>query len=445
MPTQYDVTALSLTEVAARLRARQVTSVELTEACLERIRARDPEINSFITLAAESVLEQARAADAEIRAGNLRSPLHGIPIALKDLIDVADVKTTAGSALFADNVAHEDAEVTRRLRHAGTVLLGKLNLHEFAYGGSGVISHYGPVKNPANLQHITGGSSSGSAAAVAAGLCYGAIGTDTAGSIRLPAACCGIVGFKPTYGAVSTKGVVELSRSYDHVGPMARTVADATAMWEVIKEPSPRSDGDCAGQIRLGVPHTCFFDELDPEVERTIDGAISLLRTHYDVKEVDFPVDADRTVQTRESWLYHEEWVNTSPEKYDPQTLKRIQRGAEVSEQEYHLRLAELHKTRAEVPEMFARASVDVVIAPTSPIPAPTFAEVMGNPQTLRGRELVMLRNTRPFNVWGTPAISMPCGRTKAGLPIGIQFAAAPGDDAMLLRFAAEFERISET
>lgn len=450
MAIQHDVTALSLTDAVAQLRAGQITSVELTQACLERIRRLDPEINSFITLTGESALKQAQAADAELRAQQARGPLHGIPIALKDLIDVADVKTTAGSALFADNVAREDAEVTARLRAAGVVLLGKLNLHEFAYGGSGVISHYAPVKNPANRRHITGGSSSGSAAAVAAGFCYAAIGTDTAGSIRLPASCCGVVGFKPTFGAVSTRGVVELSHSYDHVGPMARTVADALVIYATIADnvaagavdPFPQEPRGME-QVRVGVLRSFFFDELNPEVAKVIERAIAWLRSKREVKDVVFPVDADRSVQMRESWLYHENWVKASPEKYDPQTLKRIQRGAEVSEQEYHIRLAELRKMRAEVGEMFERAAVDVVVTPTSPIPAPSFADVMSDPHTLRARELVMLRNTRPFNVWGTPAISVPCGKTKDGLPIGIQFAAAPGDDAMLLRFAAGFERLN--
>lgn len=441
MKTKDDVTTLSLTEAAARVHAGQVTSVELTQACLDRIRRLDPDINSFITLTAESALEQARAADIELCAGKSRGPVHGIPIALKDLIDVAGVKTTAASALFADNIPRQDAEVTRRLRAAGAVLLGKLNLHEFAYGGSGLISHYGPVKNPVHQRHITGGSSSGSAAAVAAGFCFGAIGTDTAGSIRLPASCCGIVGFKPTYAAVSTAGVVELARSYDHVGPMARTVADATAIWQVIREAPGQVESGRSGKISVGVLRKFFFDELHPDVADAIERAISRLRGNCEVKDADFPVDADHTVQTRESWIYHEKWVKASPEKYHPQTLKRIQRGAQVSEQEYRDRLAELRKIRGEVRKMFERAGVDVVVTPTSPIPAPSFADVIGDPQTLRARELVMLRNTRPFNVWGTPAISVPCGHTSDGLPIGIQFAAAPGDEFLLLRFASDFER----
>lgn len=431
--------ALSLAEASAKLRSGEVRSVDLTGACLDRIHRLDREINAFITVTAESALEQAQVADDEIRRGAFRGPLHGIPVALKDLIDVACVKTTAASALLLDSVALADADVTIRLRRAGAVLLGKTNLHEFAYGGSGVISHFGPVKNPVDVRHITGGSSSGSAAAVAANLCYAALGTDTAGSIRLPAACCGIVGFKPTYDAVSVNGVVELSRSFDHVGPMTRTVEDARIVWEAIRRDS--SNRRKSENIRVGILRPYFFDELHADVATAIDGAIAHLRDRYQVKDAQFPVDADRTVQTRESWDYHEAWVKQSPEKYDPQTLKRIQRGQEVSNAEFEERKKDLDQTRRSVGAMFDSAAVDIVVTPTSPIPPPSFAEVMSDPQTLRARELLLLRNTRPFNVWGTPAISVPCGRTRDGLPIGIQFAAAPGNDSLLLEFSAAFAR----
>ncbi len=441
MSASESLTALSLTEAAAKLRARELRSADITRACLDRIQQLDPEINAIITVMADAALSQAHSADEEISKGHWRGPLHGIPVALKDLIDVAGVKTTAGSALFAENVAAADAVVTTRLREAGAVLIGKANLHEFAYGGSGVISRFGPVKNPVNTRHITGGSSSGSAAAVAAHMCYAAIGTDTAGSIRLPAACCGIVGFKPTYAAVSAEGVVELSASYDHVGPMARSVEDARAVWEAIGPQSRRESG-ANQRPKIGVLRAFFFDELHPDVATAIESAIAALRVEFEVKDLSFPVDADRTVQTRESWKYHERWVKKSPEKYDPQTLARIRRGEEVPESEYETKKAALADIRHAAGNMFTSQGVDIVITPTSPIPAPSFAEVMADPQTLRSRELVLLRNTRPFDVWGTPAISLPCGRTADGLPIGIQFAAAPGKDDALLDFAADFERL---
>ena len=432
----------SLADAARQLRAGEVTSVALTECCLARIREYDSEFHCFITLTPEQALEQAHAADRAIQAGKYRGPLHGIPLALKDLIDVAGVKTTAASAVLADNVADEDAAVTRRLRDAGAVLLGKLNLHEFAYGGSGVISAYGAVRNPADPRFITGGSSSGSAAAVALGFCYAALGTDTAGSIRLPAACCGVVGFKPTYGAVSADGVVELSRSFDHVGPLASSVEDARVVWEAIRDSGNEGDSQATGK-RVGVMRRFFFDDLDAEVREAIDAAIARIGQHWTVIEnVDFAVDQDRTVQMRESWNYHQRWVAEQPERYDPQTLQRIRRGAEVSDEQFQSKLAELRQLRAGAAAMFESAGIDVLVTPTSPIPAPSFEEVLSDPKMLRARELVLLRNTRPFDVWGTPAISVPCGRTKAGLPIGIQLAAAPGKDDLLLGFAADFEKL---
>src|SRR5947209_9285943 len=225
---------LDLAEASRLVQRRAVSPVELTRACLERIERLDPILKAFITIAAESALREAQQAEAEIAKGNWKGPLHGIPLAVKDLVETAGVRTTAGSAVLKDFVPAQDAPMVQRLKAAGAVLLGKLNLHEFAYGGSSMISHFGIVKNPWNPAHITGGSSSGSAAAVAAGLCYGAIGTDTAGSIRLPAACCGIVGLKPSYGLVSTRGVVPLSFSHDHAGPMTRRVTDAALMLQVI-------------------------------------------------------------------------------------------------------------------------------------------------------------------------------------------------------------------
>ncbi|TMQ04679.1 MAG: amidase, partial [Deltaproteobacteria bacterium] len=229
-----DPALLTITELGAAFRARRLSPVEATRSCLDRIARLDPELHAFITVTADAALDQARAATAELERGRDRGPLHGVPIGLKDLIDTAGVPTTAGSALFADRVPAEDAEVVRRLRDAGCVILGKLNLHEVAYGASGVIGHFPATRNPRSPAHITGGSSSGSAAAVGAGMCYAALGSDTSGSIRVPAALCGIVGFMPSYGLVSLRGVTPLSWSYDHVGPMTRSVRDAALVLQVI-------------------------------------------------------------------------------------------------------------------------------------------------------------------------------------------------------------------
>src|SRR5580765_5548058 len=281
---------LELAEASLAVQKKEVSPVELTSACLERIERLNPKLNAFITVMDASALEDARKAEAEITRGEWKGPLHGIPLAVKDLIETAGVKTTAASAVLKDNVPSADAEVIRRLKAAGAILLGKLNLHEFAYGGSGFLGHFGPARNPWNTAHVTGGSSSGSAAAVAACLCYGAIGTDTAGSIRLPAACCGITGLKPTYGLVSARGVVPLSWSLDHVGPMARTAADTALMLQAIAAYDPQ-DIYCqkfppiyypsaieekTASLRLGIARD-FWNEVDNEIRTAVDAAVTEL------------------------------------------------------------------------------------------------------------------------------------------------------------------------
>src|SRR5208282_3993859 len=273
-------TRTTISELAHQLRRREVSPVEITVTCLERIEKLNPALNAFITVMAESALAEARAAEAEILRGEWRGPLHGIPIALKDLIDTAGVRTTAASALHKNRIPAQDAEVVRRLRQAGAVIVGKNNLHEFAYGGSSLVSHFGDVHNPWDVGRMAGGSSGGSAAAVAAGLAYAAIGTDTAGSIREPASLCGCVGLKPTYGRVSSRGVIPLSLSLDHVGPFAATVGDAAIVLQAIagydsadnvSADVPVADyvaalRDGAAGLRVGVPREYFFDDLDAEV-----------------------------------------------------------------------------------------------------------------------------------------------------------------------------------
>src|SRR5215471_16527827 len=302
----------TIVEAAPLLREKKISPVELTQACLTRIDKLNPALNAFITVMADSALEQARTAEDEINHGSWRGPLHGIPIALKDLIDTAGLRTTAASALFKDRIPAEDAEVVRRLKESGAVILGKNNLHEFAYGGSSLVSYYGDVHNPWNAKHIAGGSSGGSAAAVAAGLCYASIGTDTAGSIREPAALCGCVGLKPTYGRVSSRGVIPLAPSLDHVGPLAASVEDAAIVLQAIagydaaditSADVPVGDYVSAVKesektLRVGVPRAYFFDDLDPEVasamEHALRGIATLVR---EVREVQMEVPTDRTVQ----------------------------------------------------------------------------------------------------------------------------------------------------
>jgi aspartyl-tRNA(Asn)/glutamyl-tRNA(Gln) amidotransferase subunit A len=447
----------TIVELASRLRRKEVSPVEVTRGCLDRIEKLNPALNAFITVTAESALDEARAAEIEISRGEWRGPLHGIPIAIKDLIDTAGTRTTAASALFKDRVPGEDAGVVRRLRLAGAVILGKNNLHEFAYGGSSLVSFFGDVHNPWNTAHIAGGSSGGSAAAVAAGLCYAAIGTDTAGSIREPAALCGCVGIKPTYGRVSARGVIPLSWSLDHVGPLAATVGDAAVVLQAIAGYDPLdvcsidvpvSDyvsglGKETKALRVGVPRAYFYDEVDDEVRAAVEHAIGVIGAIVaDVREVQVEVSPDRTVQAAESFAYNADHVVRTPELYQAETLRRIRSGANISAAEYIRRRRELDEERRRVHDIFA--DVDLLVTATMPIPAPAIADLKKDPAALRPAELALLRNTRPFNVWGLPAISVPCGFTKSGLPIGLQIAGPHWREDLVLRLAQAYESATE-
>jgi aspartyl-tRNA(Asn)/glutamyl-tRNA(Gln) amidotransferase subunit A len=448
---------LSILEASELLRKREVSPVELTTQCLAQIEKLNPILNAFITVTADLALEQARRAEDEIRRGHWRGPLHGIPLALKDIIDTAGVRTTAASAVFKDRIPAEDAEVVRRLKNAGAVLVGKQNLHEFAYGGSSMISYYGEVRNPWNPAHIAGGSSGGSAAAVAAGLCYGAIGTDTAGSVREPSALCGIVGLKPTYGRVSVRGVIPLSASLDHVGPIARTVSDAALMLQAIAG-YDAGDVDSADMpvpgylaalreelklARVGIPRKFFYDDLDPEVASAVEQALGVLTNlGCDLREIELDVPTDRRLQTGESYAYHAEYVSRSPELYQTETLRRIRSGVDISAEEVKHRRRELQKIRAEIGSAFEE--VDVLVTPTTAVVAPAIAELKQSPDLLRPSELLLLRNTRPANVWGLPAISVPCGFTAAGLPIGLQIIGSHWREDRVLQVAYAYEQATD-
>jgi len=443
----------SIVETGEWLRKREVSPVELTKYCLAQIEKLNPILNAFITVTAESALTQARAAEAEILRGNWRGPLHGIPLALKDLIDTAGVRTTAASALFKDRIPEEDAKVVRRLKDAGAVLLGKQNLHEFAYGGSSMISHYDEVHNPWDPARIAGGSSGGSAASVSAGLCYGAIGTDTAGSVREPAALCGIVGLKPTYGRVSVQGVMPLSMSLDHVGPIARTILDAAVMLQAIagndakganSDDVPVGDylaiREQARPVRIGVPRKFFYEDLEAEVASAVEDALGVLRSlGNDLFEIEIDVPTDRTLQAAESYAYHCEFVSKSPELYQPETLRRIRTGEGISAERREQAARELKQVRSEIYKVFE--DVDLLVTPTTPILAPAIDDLKRDPDVLRPCELVLLRNTRPANVWGLPAISIPCGFTRAGLPVGLQIIGPHWREDRVLQLAYAYEQ----
>jgi aspartyl-tRNA(Asn)/glutamyl-tRNA(Gln) amidotransferase subunit A len=443
----------TIQELAPRLRRRQISPVELTRGCLERIEKLNPALNAFITVTPDSALAEARAAEVEIGRGEWRGPLHGIPIAIKDIIDTAGVRTTAASELFKDRVPHEDAEVVRRLRQAGAVIVGKNNLHEFAYGGSSLVSFFSDMHNPWNPAHITGGSSGGSAAAVTAGLCYAAIGTDTAGSIREPAALCGCVGLKPTYGRVSSRGVLPLAWSLDHVGPLAATVGDLALVLQAIAgydaldlgcADIPVDDyvnglSESTKALRVGIPREYFFDELDQDLSAAVEEAVGVIKTLVtETREVQIAIPTDRVVQNVESYAVHAENIARTPELYQAETLRRIRFGENISAAEYIRARRELDAERRRARDFFA--DVDLLITPTTPIPAPAIADLKRDPEALRPAELVLLRNTRPFNVWGLPAISVPCGFTKSGLPIGLQIAGPHWREDLVLRLARAYE-----
>jgi len=440
-----ELTSLSLKQVSDLIARGEVSPTELTRACLERIERYDPALNAFITVVGEQALDAARQREAELARGASRGPLHGIPIALKDNLDTAGVRTTGASELFVDRVPGEDAEVARRLKEAGAVLLGKLNMHEFAYGGSSDVTHFGTMHNPWALDHATGGSSGGAGVAVAADLCYAALGTDTAGSVRIPAAYCGIVGHKPSYGRVSMRGVMTLSWTLDHVGPMCKTVEDAALVLGTIAGYDPddpttidadvpdytRALGLSTRQMRIGLPQGVFWENLHPEVEAAAREAVRVLaELTAGTTEVTLPpVEVTGTrLWGPEAYAYHLPWITSSPEKYQPSTRASLERYADAPALDYVQARREVDLARRRIASLFT--SVDFLVTPTLRQPPPLLTEpnVGGN-------------NAALFNIFGLPAISVPCGFTRDGLPIGLQIVGAPHADASVLTLAYAYEQ----
>jgi len=441
---------MNIAEASELVRRKEVSPVELTEACLARIEELNPTINAFITVLRESALAEARAAEAEINAGNWRGPLHGIPIGLKDLIDTAGVKTTCASALFAERIPTDDAFITQRLKRAGAVLLGKQNMQEFAYGGTSTSSYFGPVRNPWDTDRIAGGSSGGSAAAVATGMCFAAIGTDTGGSVREPAAFCGIVGLKPTYGRVSVRGVFPLSASLDHVGPLCRDVTDTALVLQAIAG-YDKLDTTCIDwpvdsytqtltnktKSRIGIVRRPYFDDLDPEIANAMDEALEVLRNiAADVIEIDLP-PTPTAVQAPEVYAVHAKHFETSRDLYGRWIQARLEQAAAIDTVTYIEARQHLDRVRREIGEVFSK--IDFLITPTTPVPPITIDEALHMSPDPAGE--LWLRNTRPFNAYGLPTISIPCGFTKARLPIGLQISAAHFREANLLSLAFAYEQ----
>ena len=446
---------LSLAEASARIRSRSVSPSQLTEACLERIQTYNPKLNAFITVMREQALAQARELDAEQKAGKLRGPLHGIPIGLKDNIDTAGTRTTAASAVFDDRVPDSDAEVARRLKAAGAVIVGKLNLHEFAMGGTSATSYYGPVRNPWALKRNSGGSSGGSAAAVAAGMCFGALETDTGGSIRTPSSFCGVVGLKPTYGLVSIRGIIPLSVSLDHCGPITRTVQDAALMLQVLAgydrldiASVEHASEDYAGEmrqsvsgLRIGVPRAPFFDLLDADVSKAVEEAVAVIgRMTKGVRDVSLPSTRGITMGG-ESYAWHEEYFTRGPGRYMIPTRRALQNGANTKAADYIRGRWKLELMRRTIDDSFR--DVDLVVLPTRRRTPRTIdaAIKLEESDKIRNPES---ENTGQFNVYGIPAISVPCGFTASGLPVGLMIAGPRFSEGRVLALASAFEKATD-
>ena len=444
----------TIAEASRLLSQKKLSPVDLARACLDRIDRLNPTLNAFITVTRETAIQEAKIAEQEIQSGNWRGPLHGIPIGLKDLIDTAAVKTTCASALFADRVPAEDAVVVELLKRAGAVILGKQNLQEFAWGGTSASSFYGPVHNPWNVERIAGGSSGGSATAVAAGMCFAAIGTDTGGSIREPAAFCGIVGLKPTYGRVSTRGVFPLSFSLDHVGPICRSVADTGLMLDVIAGYDPLDATtvdmptesyanalEAHSKLRIGVARRLFFDDLDPDIATSIDNAMKVIgKISLDVRDIDLP-DVPATVQAPEVFAVHQQYFARTPELYGQWMRERLKQATTIDTVAYVKGCQEMQRIRRSVRKVFD--DVDLIITPTTPVPPITISEALNMALPGPTGEL-WLRNTRPFNMYGLPTISLPCGFTQDGLPIGLQIAGPHFAEGRVLAVAHAFEQATE-
>jgi aspartyl-tRNA(Asn)/glutamyl-tRNA(Gln) amidotransferase subunit A len=429
---------------------------------LERVAELNPRLNAYLTVCEELALQAAAQAERDLCSKGTKfrrdlGPLHGIPVSLKDNIYAKDVRTTGGSKILKDFVPLHDAPVVSALKKAGAIILGKTNMHEFAYGVTTENPHFGPARNPWDLERISGGSSGGSAAALAAGLCYGSIGTDTGGSIRIPASLCGVVGLKPGLGRVNADDVIPLSPTLDSVGPLARTVEDTAHLLEpiFIRAKGERSrllgyKKSARKRFSLGIPKEFFLDVLDPEVRSAYESAMEILRRQgAHVRQVSLPLipeteEAGNLIAWVEATIYHQHagWFPSHATDYSPDVHKRLEMGTKVTAVDY-LRARDMReKFKEQLLEVFTVNDLDALVVPTTPIAATRLGEdsvlINGTDHPTRA---LLLRLNRPANLAGVPAISVPCGLTKAGLPVGLQFIAEWTNEPLLLHIAREFER----
>lgn len=461
--TEMDLAFAGIEEIAAFFRKRKLSPVELAKSILGRIDQLNPKLNAYITVTRDLALAQAKKAEAELFAPRGRKgrrdlgPLHGIPVSLKDNICTAGIRTTAGSKILEDFLPQRDARLVAMLKEAGAVIVGKANLHEFAYGATTNNPHYGPARNPWDTSRIPGGSSGGSAVAVAAGLCYASVGTDTGGSIRIPAALCGVAGLKPTLHHVSVDGIIPLSTSLDTAGPLARSASDAAIVLRAIAGPgifsagpwSPRKVLSKPRKIRLGLPREFFFDVISPEVRAAFDGALkNLRRLGAQIKEISIPSlntteDAGNQIAWPEATHFHEQsgWFPKRAGDYGEDVRGRLEMGGKISATVYLEGLALRERFIHELSAKMRQAGVDALVVPTTPIPAPLIGEetVCIAERDYLARAL-LLRLNRPANLAGVPAISIPCGSTASNLPIGLQFIGLHTSELTLLRIAHTYE-----
>ncbi len=454
---------MSAGQLSGLIRDKEVSPVEVVDAHLARIEATEPTLNSFITLLPEQAREVARRAESQIQAGNYRGPLHGIPVGLKDLFNTAGVRTTSGSRIFDTFVPAEDCTVAARFQRAGAILLGKLNMHQFAYGPTGENFDYGHMHNPWNPELVTGGSSGGSGSAAAAGQCTITMGSDTGGSVRIPAALCGIVGLKPTYGLVSRAGLTPLSWCLDHPGPMVRTVEDAALTMNVIAGHDPKDVATTVREIpdyttalagsveglRIGLPREYFDAPLDAEVEAAVRAAVAHLEElGATVTEVSLPMFKDSqaisgAILMAEASAYHRELLARDGDKLTPSVRLRLEAGLFVTAADY----LKAQQARARFNQEMARLfqDVDLLAGPAEPVTAPPIlaSEMVIGDRTV-GTTGALTQYTRPYNISGTPAISVPCGFSEAGMPIGLQLAGKPFDELTVLRAAHAYEQTTD-
>jgi aspartyl-tRNA(Asn)/glutamyl-tRNA(Gln) amidotransferase subunit A len=454
---------LSLTEVAQAIAQKRFSSREVTKSCLDRIAQWQPRLNAFLAIEADEALAAADAADAALAKGSARGALHGVPLAHKDMYYDAGKIVTCGSKIRREFVATSTSTALQRLKDAGTIRLGSLQMVEFAYGPTGHNTHYGAVHNPWGLDHITGGSSSGSGSAVAARLTFAALGSDTGGSIRMPAHFCGVTGLKTTYGRISRAGAMPLSQSLDTVGPLARTAKDCALLLGLMAGADPKDPTATAEPVpdymaatresitglTIGVPSAFYVDDLDPEVARILDETMAVLkREGADIVQVELPDQRQLTAACQlvlavEASAFHKRWLIERPQDYGPQVLMRLQNGLAIPGVSY----LEAMRWRGPALAAFlaAAAGVDAVIAPVATVAAPTLAESdVGNSPDAESVIQRLTRFTRPINYLGLPSLAIPSGFTKNGLPVGMQLIGRSFDEAMLLRIGAAFQRATD-